>query len=97
VNIIYKRDSPPRPTQRQAQRVVAEYTARFANPYVRPRGYIDDVIEPSQTGASWSAGLQLCLRKTVDRPRASREHPALGGIHTRGAAKPRRRLVVLPP
>jgi acetyl-CoA carboxylase carboxyltransferase component len=48
---------------------VTEYTTRFANPYIAAeRGYIDDVIEPSQTRRELGRGLQLCLRKTVERP-----------------------------
>ena len=74
VNIIYKRDlaSAPDPAARRKE-LVAEYTTRFANPYVAAeRGYIDDVIEPSQTRRELVRGLQLCLRKTVERP--SRKH-----------------------
>jgi propionyl-CoA carboxylase beta chain len=70
VNIIYKRDlsAAPDPAARRKE-LVAEYTARFANPYVAAeRGYIDDVIEPSQTRRELVRGLQLCLRKTVERP-----------------------------
>jgi acetyl-CoA carboxylase carboxyltransferase component len=70
VNIIYKRDlaGSPNPAGRRKE-LVAEYTARFANPYVAAeRGYIDDVIEPSQTRRELVRGLQLCLRKTVERP-----------------------------
>ena len=49
--------------------LVTQYTTRFANPYVAAeRGYIDDVIEPSQTRRELVRGLQLCLRKTVERP-----------------------------
>src|SRR5438445_725556 len=70
VNIIYKRDlvTAPDPASRRKE-LVAEYTARFANPYVAAeRGYIDDVIEPSQTRRELVRGLQLCLRKTIERP-----------------------------
>jgi propionyl-CoA carboxylase beta chain len=70
VNIIYKRDlaGAKDPAGRRKE-LVAEYTARFANPYVAAeRGYIDDVIEPSQTRRELVRGLQLCLRKTVERP-----------------------------
>jgi acetyl-CoA carboxylase carboxyltransferase component len=74
VNIIYKRDlaSAPDPAARRKE-LVGEYTARFANPYVAAeRGYVDDVIEPSQTRRELVRGLQLCLRKTVERP--TRKH-----------------------
>ncbi|GAC1650133.1 MAG: acyl-CoA carboxylase subunit beta [Candidatus Dormibacteraceae bacterium] len=70
VNIIYKRDlaAAKDPAARRKE-LVAEYTAKFANPYVAAeRGYIDDVIEPSQTRRELVRGLQLCLRKTVERP-----------------------------
>jgi len=70
VNIIYKRDltSAPDPANRRKE-LVAEYTARFANPYVAAeRGYIDDVIEPSETRRELIRGLELGLRKTVERP-----------------------------
>ena len=70
VNIIYKRDlsSAADPTARR-QQLVNEYTARFANPYVAAeRGYIDDVIEPRETRRSLVRGLELCLRKTIERP-----------------------------
>src|SRR5438445_7649175 len=70
VNIIYKRDlAAARDPAARRKELVAEYTARFANPYVAAeRGYIDDVIEPSQTRRELVRGLQLCLRKTVERP-----------------------------
>jgi propionyl-CoA carboxylase beta chain len=70
VNIIYKRDltTATDPVARRAQ-LVADYTARFANPYVAAeRGYIDDVIEPRETRRELLRGLELCLRKTVERP-----------------------------
>ncbi len=70
VNIVYKREltGAADPAARRKE-LVAEYTAKFANPYVAAeRGYIDDVIEPSQTRRELVRGLQLCLRKTVERP-----------------------------
>src|SRR5438874_2288301 len=70
VNIIYKRDltNASDPAARR-QQLVAEYTTRFANPYVAAeRGYIDDVIEPRETRRALVRGLELCLRKTVERP-----------------------------
>jgi len=52
---------------------VAEYIARFANPYVAAeRGYVDDVIEPRDTRRELINALKLCLRKKVDRP--ARKH-----------------------
>ena len=70
VNIIYKRDLAASPDAAgRRKELVAEYTARFANPYVAAeRGYIDDVIEPRETRRELLRGLELCLRKTVERP-----------------------------
>ena len=70
VNIIYKRDltNASDPAARR-QQLVNEYTTRFANPYVAAeRGYVDDVIEPRETRRALVRGLELCLRKTVERP-----------------------------
>jgi acetyl-CoA carboxylase carboxyltransferase component len=70
VNIIYKRELAAAPDKAAKRKeLVADYTARFANPYVAAeRGYIDDVIEPRETRRELIRGLQLCLRKTVERP-----------------------------
>jgi acetyl-CoA carboxylase carboxyltransferase component len=70
VNIIYKRDlaAASDPAARRKD-LVAEYTQRFANPYVAAeRGYIDDVIEPKETRWALIRGLEICLKKTVERP-----------------------------
>jgi acetyl-CoA carboxylase carboxyltransferase component len=70
VNIVYKRElaAAPDPAARRKE-LVAEYTAKFANPYVAAeRGYIDDVIEPSETRRALIRGLDLGRRKTVERP-----------------------------
>jgi propionyl-CoA carboxylase beta chain len=70
VNIIYKRDlAGARDPAARRKELVGEYTTKFANPYVAAeRGYIDDVIEPRETRRELIRGLQLCLRKTVERP-----------------------------
>ncbi len=70
VNIIYKRELAAAPDPaRKRQELVGEYTSRFANPYVAAeRGYVDDVIEPRETRRELVRGLELCLRKTVERP-----------------------------
>ncbi|MGI8563242.1 MAG: acyl-CoA carboxylase subunit beta [Candidatus Dormibacter sp.] len=74
VNIIYRRElaGESDPAKLRAE-LVAEYTARFANPYVAAeRGYVDDVIEPRETRRELINALKLCLRKKVDRP--ARKH-----------------------
>jgi len=77
VNIIYRRElaAHPHPTERRAE-LVAEYIARFANPYVAAeRGYVDDVIEPRDTRRELINALKLCLRKKVDRPASTATSP----------------------
>ena len=74
VNIVHRRElaAASDPAARRAE-LVADYTARFANPYVAAeRGYVDDVVEPRETRRELIRGLQLCLRKTVERP--TRKH-----------------------
>jgi propionyl-CoA carboxylase beta chain len=70
VNVIHGRElaEAADPAARRAE-LVADYTARFANPYVAAeRGYVDDVVEPKETRRELIRALRLCLHKTVDRP-----------------------------
>src|SRR4029077_19661586 len=70
VNIVYRRElaAAPDPAARRKE-LVAEYTARFANPDAAAQtGYIDGVIEPSETRRALIRGLDLGRRKTVERP-----------------------------
>jgi propionyl-CoA carboxylase beta chain len=49
VNILYRRELADAPAEARAAKV-AEYVANFANPYIAARrGYVDDIIEPSET------------------------------------------------
>jgi len=70
VNILYKRElSPDSPPQARAGKV-AEYTANFANPYIAARrGYVDDIIEPSETRPRLIAAFQLLESKRVAGPK----------------------------
>jgi propionyl-CoA carboxylase beta chain len=53
----------------ERQRLVAEYEAAFANPYVAAsRGYIDDVIVPSETRPRLIRGLELLADKRETNP-----------------------------
>jgi acetyl-CoA carboxylase carboxyltransferase component len=76
VNILYRKEielaaEPKRETLR-AQRIT-EYRAEFLNPYLAAeRGYIDDVIDPSETRARLVNGLGLLATKRDDRP--ARKH-----------------------
>jgi acetyl-CoA carboxylase carboxyltransferase component len=71
VNIIFKdeiaRSSDPVAEQ---QRLVAEYEAEFNNPYVAAaRGYIDDVIVPSDTRPRLIRALEMLADKRDTNPR----------------------------
>jgi propionyl-CoA carboxylase beta chain len=51
-------------------RLVAEYEERFANPYIAAgRGYVDDVIRPSETRPRLIAGLEALATKRDTNPR----------------------------
>jgi propionyl-CoA carboxylase beta chain len=51
-------------------RLVADYEDRFANPYIAAgRGYVDDVIRPSETRPRLIAGLQALSTKRDTNPR----------------------------
>src|SRR2546423_9020086 len=53
--------------------LVADYTERFANPYIAAeRGYIDDVIEPGRTRSGLIRALRMAMRK--ERKRNPRWH-----------------------
>jgi propionyl-CoA carboxylase beta chain len=70
VNVVYRRQlaASPDPNVRR-QELVADYTKKFANPWVAAeRGYVDDVIEPRETRRELIRGLEVCLRKSIDRP-----------------------------
>jgi propionyl-CoA carboxylase beta chain len=71
VNVIYKdaiaaADDPAA----ERARLVAEYEAQFANPYVAAsHGYVDDVILPSETRARLIAALDVLADKRAVNPR----------------------------
>jgi propionyl-CoA carboxylase beta chain len=70
VNIIYRKDlaSSPTPDERRAK-LIADYKARFANPYTAAeRGYIDDVITPSETRPKLVTALETLQTKRVAQP-----------------------------
>jgi len=70
VNVIFRRelDRAEDPDARRRQ-LVAEYRARFANPYVAAsRGYIDAVIEPRETRPRLINGLQMLRNKRDHNP-----------------------------
>jgi acetyl-CoA carboxylase carboxyltransferase component len=70
VNVIYRDeiDAAADPDAERA-RLVAEYEERFANPYIAAaRGYVDDVIRPSDTRPRLIAGLELLADKRDTNP-----------------------------
>jgi propionyl-CoA carboxylase beta chain len=70
VNVIYREqiDAATDPDAEHA-RLVAEYQTRFAHPYVAAsRGFIDDVILPSETRPRLIAGLELLATKRDVNP-----------------------------
>jgi propionyl-CoA carboxylase beta chain len=70
VNIIFRKQiaEAEDPGAEQA-RLVQEYRDTFANPYVAAgRGYIDDVIEPSQTRPRLIEALQMLQNKRDTNP-----------------------------
>ncbi len=70
VNVLYKREGDS-PESRAAR--VAEYVENFANPYVAARhGYLDEIIEPSETREKLIMAFGLLESKRVRPP--ARKH-----------------------
>jgi propionyl-CoA carboxylase beta chain len=70
VNIIFRKElaQAEDPIQRKAE-LVAEYREKFANPYVAAsRGYIDDVILPSDTRSRLINALEMLANKRDHNP-----------------------------
>ena len=70
VNIIYRRElsEAADPTALRHQ-LIAEYRSKFANPYqAASYGYVDAVIEPSQTRAVLINALQMLINKRDSNP-----------------------------
>ncbi len=69
-NIIYRREIQAAKDKAGARAArIAEYRARFDNPYVAAaRGYIDDVIEPQRTRAALVRHLRMLATKAETRP-----------------------------
>ena len=70
VNIIF-RDRIDAAADKEAERrtLAKEYEAQFANPYIAAaRGYVDDVIRPSETRARVAAALTMLATKRQRNP-----------------------------
>ncbi len=71
VEIVYRRElaEAPDPLARRAE-LVEEYTERYANPYVAAeRGYVDDVIDPTDTRRVLVNALRVLVSKREELPR----------------------------
>jgi acetyl-CoA carboxylase carboxyltransferase component len=70
VNIIFRKQlAEAEDPEAERERLVQEYRDTFANPYVAAaRGYIDDVIEPSQTRPRLIEALQMLQNKRDTNP-----------------------------
>jgi len=70
VSIVHRKElaEAKDPDRRKAD-LVADYRQRFANPYVAAaRGYLDDVIEPSQTRPRLINALEMLSNKRDSNP-----------------------------
>ncbi len=70
VNIIFRKElaAAKDPVKKKAE-LVADYREQFANPYVAAsRGYIDDVIQPSDTRPRLINALEMLTNKRDSNP-----------------------------
>ena len=70
VEILYRRElAEAADADSRRAELIDDYTDRLANPYVAAeRGYVDDVIEPSQTRRKVVAGFRLLESKREELP-----------------------------
>jgi len=69
-NIIFRKDiaASDDPVSARSEKI-EEYREKFANPYVAAaRGYVDDVIEPSETRPRIISALEMLASKRESRP-----------------------------
>ncbi|MFN0095526.1 MAG: acyl-CoA carboxylase subunit beta [Dehalococcoidia bacterium] len=70
VNIVYREEiAKAEDPDARRRELVAEYTAKFANPYiVAGRGFVDDVIDPRQTRQKVIRALDMLQNKADKNP-----------------------------
>ena len=70
VNIIFRRQiNDAADPDAEKSRLVGEYRAKFANPYVAAsRGYVDDIIEPKETRPRLINALEMLQNKRDTNP-----------------------------
>jgi propionyl-CoA carboxylase beta chain len=71
VEILYRNDiAAAADPAAETQRLIDEYTRRFANPYqAAERGFVDDVIDPRETRPRLIDGLRMLRNKRDTNPR----------------------------
>jgi len=71
VNILYRDElAKAKDPVAERKRLVAEYNDKFASPWVAAElGYLDDVIEPTETRPKLIAALEMLRNKRQDSPR----------------------------
>jgi acetyl-CoA carboxylase carboxyltransferase component len=68
VNILYRRELDGEGPEKRHEKV-SEYVENFANPYVAARrGYVDEIIEPSETRDKLIAAFNLLEGKRSSLP-----------------------------
>jgi len=68
VSIIFRKELANDINQKDV--LVEEYKEKFSNPYIAAeRGYIDDIIDPSETRIKIAQALEICADKRVERPK----------------------------
>lgn len=74
VEIVHRRelaefeDSDKRQTRKEE--LVDQYIEQYANPYIAAeRGYIDEVVDPSETRSKLITGLEMLITKREEQPR----------------------------
>lgn len=70
VEILFRREIAQSPNpQEEARRLIEEYRAKFASPYIAAeRGYIDEVIEPKYTRPKLIRALEMLENKRDQNP-----------------------------
>ena len=70
INIIFRKEiAEAKDPQRKHNELVGEYRQKFASPYIAAqKGYIDEVIEPSETRPKIISALESLITKREARP-----------------------------
>ena len=70
INIIFRKEiAAAKDPKARKQELISQYREKFANPYIAAeKGYIDAVIEPSQTRPKLITALEMLATKRESRP-----------------------------